>query len=89
MSRLIITTDNNDRIKKPQLANLYYHKYNRQVSDDTARDEGIQIKYKYNKDGKSGNAHGLFVCVKTIPATNPNIIIDILQNKNPLKILQL
>ena len=30
-SRLIITTDNNDKITKRQLADLYYHEYNRQV----------------------------------------------------------
>ena len=43
LSRLIITTDDNDRITKHQLADLYYHEYNRQVCDDTARDENIQI----------------------------------------------
>ena len=48
LSRLLITTDNNIRIKQRQLADLYYHEYNRQVSDDTARDEGIQIKLKFN-----------------------------------------
>ena len=42
--RLIMTTDYNDRITKRQLADLYYHEYNRQVSDDTERDERIQVK---------------------------------------------
>ena len=89
LSRLIITIDNNDRITKRQLADLYYHEYNKQVNDDTARDEGIRIKLKYNKDGRSGNARGLFECVRIRPTTNPNITINELQNTNPLDIRQL
>ena len=60
LSRLIIT-DNNDKITKRQLADLYYHEYIREVSDDTERDEGIQIKFKYNKAAKFGNTRKLFV----------------------------
>ena len=89
LSRLIITTDNNDRITKHKLADLYYHEYNRKVSDDTARDECIRVKLDYNKNAKSGSIRGLFVCVKFRPATNPNIVINETQNVNPLEIVHL
>ena len=46
LSRLIITIDNNDKITKRQLADLYYHEYNRQVNDDTARDKKYTNKIK-------------------------------------------
>ena len=75
-----------DWITKRELADLYYHEYNRQVSDDTARDEGIIVKLKYNKNLRSSSTRGLFVCVRIIPATNPNQTINELQSTNPLKI---
>ena len=78
-----------DRITKRQLADLYYHEYNRQIADDVARDKGIRVKLKYNKDLRSGNIRGLFVCVRIRPATNPNQTVNKLQNTNPLKIQQL
>ena len=84
LSRLLITTDDNYRITKHQLADIYYHEHNRQVGDDTAKDEGILIKLNYNKSAKSGNTRGLFVCVRIIPATNPNQLLNELQNVNPL-----
>ena len=62
LSRLIIITDDNNRITKHQLADLYYLEYNRQVSDYTAKDEGIRIRLNYNKSAKSGTTRGLFVC---------------------------
>ena len=81
--RLIMTTDNNDRLTKHQLADLYYHEYNKQVSDDTERDERIRGKLYDNKNTKYGSIRGLFVCVKIRPATNPNIVINETQNVNP------
>ena len=66
LSRLIITINNNDKITKRQLADVCYHEYNRQVNDDTAKDEGIIIKLKYIKDKKSGNTRGLCECVRII-----------------------
>ena len=38
--------------------------------------KNIRIKLKYKKDGRSGNARGLFVCVRIRPETNPNITIN-------------
>ena len=78
-----------DRITKRQLADLYYHEYNRQIADDVARDEGIRVKLKYNNELRSGNARRLFVCVRIRPATNQNITINELHNTNPLEIQQL
>ena len=49
----------------------------------------MRIKLKYNKDAKSGNTRGLFVCVRIRPETNPNITINELQNTNPLEKRQL
>ena len=89
LSRLIITTENNDRITERQLGNLYYHEYNRKISNDTAIDKNIKLKLKYNKNGKSENTRGLFVCVRIRPATNPNITLNELQKTNPLEIQQL
>ena len=74
---------------KHQLADLYYHEYNRQVSDDTARDWGIRVKLNYNKDLRNGFIRGLFVCVKIRAATNPNIVINETQNVNLLDIIDL
>ena len=74
---------------KHQLADLYYHEYNRQVSYDTARDEGIRVKLIYNKHLRNGSIRGLFVCVKIRPARNPNIVINKTQNVNLLEIVDL
>ena len=49
----------------------------------------MRIKLKYNKDVKSGNTRGLFVCVRIRPETNSNITINDLRNTNPLEIQQL
>ena len=41
LSKLIVTNDDMNKSTKLELADLYYHKYNRQVSDNTARDKNI------------------------------------------------
>ena len=88
LSKLIITTDDMDRITKCQLADLYYHKYYWHIGCDVASDKGITLKLKYNKDLRSGNKRGLFECVRNRQAMNQNQTINELQNKSPLEIQQ-
>ena len=85
LSRLIITNDVNDRITKHQLADLYYHEYNRQVAVNVARNDNIRVKLKYNKDTKRGSTRGLFVCVRIRPLNIRNQTLNELQNTNPLE----
>ena len=76
LSRLLITNNDLDRITKREIADLYYHKFNRQVSDDTARDEGFRVQFKYNKNLRSGFTRELFVYVRIKSATNLNQTIN-------------
>ena len=73
-----------DKIQKCHLAELYYHNYNRQVANGVAKNVGIKVKLKYNKNAKSGSTLEIFVCVIIIQLTHRNQTLNELQTTHPL-----
>jgi hypothetical protein len=73
---LEITNDDSDRISKQGLATFYNNIYDitgrYQVSPDTARDEGIRIGLKYEKDKRLQGVKGVFVGVRIRQIMYPN-----------------
>ena len=70
IDRLELTNSNDDKITKLDLIRLFREMYGKDVTVDTAREEGKRIGLNYERLKRVGNDRGVFTKVRIRPITN-------------------